>query len=119
MELLSIDGKTPQAASAFEQAIALGPGIAPVLMRAANFDFAQGRMDHGSAMANRILRQTDAFDQVLFSYLTRSGLPVSRLAGKRFPRATGGAKLVLLASRLRFRGRLERSMVLDAAEPIA
>src|SRR5580658_9586894 len=84
-EMLSIGGQTTQAASAFEQAVALGPGMSPVLMRAANFDFAHGRLDDGFALTNRILGQTDAFDQVLFSYLTHSGLPVSRLAGVAVP----------------------------------
>ncbi len=84
-ELLSADGQTRAAAAAFERAIALGPGMSPVLMRAANFDFAQGRQDRGFEMTKRILGQTDAFDQILFSYLTRSGLPVSRLAGTVVP----------------------------------
>ena len=84
-ELLSADGQTRAAAAAFERAIALGPGMSPVLMRAANFDFAQGRQDQGFEMTKRILGQTDAFDQILFSYLTRSGLPVSRLAGTVVP----------------------------------
>jgi len=83
--VLSGAGRTPEAVSAFDQAVALGPAISPVLMRAANFDFAQGRLDHAFAMTNRILGQTDAFDQVLFSYLTRSGLPLSRLAGVAVP----------------------------------
>jgi hypothetical protein len=84
-DVLSGAGRTPEAVSAFDQAVALGPGMSPVLMRAANFDFGQGRLDDALAMTNRILRQTDAFDQVLFSYLTRSGLPVSRLAGVAVP----------------------------------
>ena len=84
-ELLSANGQTQAAAAGFEQAIALGPGLSPVLMRAANFDFAQGRLDRGFELTKRILAQTDAFDQVLFSYLTRSGLPVSRLAGMAVP----------------------------------
>lgn len=84
-ELLSRGGQTPEAASAFEQAVTLGPGMSPVLMRVANFDFSQGRLDHGFAVTNRILAQTDAFDQVLFSYLTHSGLSVSRLAGTAVP----------------------------------
>jgi tetratricopeptide (TPR) repeat protein len=84
-ELLSGAGRTQEAASAFQQAVTLGPGMSPVLMRAANFDFAQGRLDHAFAMTNRILRQSDTFDQVVFSYLTYSGLPVSRLAGVAVP----------------------------------
>jgi hypothetical protein len=84
-ELLSAAGHVPEAASAFDRAVSLGPGMSPVLMRSANFDFAQGRLDHGLALTNQILRQTEAFDQVLFSYLTHSGLTVSRLAGIAVP----------------------------------
>jgi hypothetical protein len=91
-ELLSAAGRLPEAATAFEHAVSLGPGMSPVLMRSANFDFAQGQVDHGFAMTNRILRQTDAFDQVLFSYLTHSGLPVSRLAGVAVPAAPRAAR---------------------------
>jgi hypothetical protein len=54
-------------------------------MRRANFDFAHGRLDDGFRMTNAILKQTDAFDQVLYSYLTLSGRPVSALAGVAVP----------------------------------
>jgi len=84
-ELLSADRQKPLAVSAFEHAVTLGPQMSPVLMRVANFDFSEGRTDHALAMTNRILRQTDAFDQELFSYLSRSGIPVSKLAGVAVP----------------------------------
>jgi hypothetical protein len=91
-ELLSTGGQTQPAIDAFDHAIALGPGMSPVLMRAANFDFAHGRMDHALAMTNRILTQTEAFDQLLFSYLTRAQLPVSQLAGVAVPLDPRAAK---------------------------
>jgi hypothetical protein len=91
-ELLSNAGQTHQAASAFEQALALGPGMSPVLMRAASFDFIQGREDRFFATANRILTQTDAFDQTLFSYFTYSRFPVSKLAGVAVPPVSRAAK---------------------------
>jgi hypothetical protein len=84
-ELLSGGGQTAEAAAAFEHAVTLSPGMSPVLMRAANFDFANGRVEEGLALTNRILGQTDAFDQVLFSYLTHSGLAVSELAAVAVP----------------------------------
>jgi hypothetical protein len=91
-QLLSANGQGERAAEAFDRAVMLGPGMSPVLMRAANFDFAQGRQDRGFEMTRRILGQTDAFDQVLFSYLTRSGLPVSALAGTAVPPLPSAAK---------------------------
>ncbi len=84
-ETLSAAGRTQEAASIFDQSVSLGPGMSPVLMRRANFDFAHGRLTDGFRMTNAILKQTDAFDQVLFSYLTLSGQPVSALAGVAVP----------------------------------
>ena len=84
-EVLSANRQIQPAAAAFERAIALGPGISPVSMRAANFDFAQGFQDRGFDLTKRILGQTDGFDQILFSYLERTRLPVSRLAGMAVP----------------------------------
>ena len=84
-ELLSTNGQAQAAQAGFDRAVVLGPGLSPVLMRAANFDFAHGRRDHGFEMTRRILGQTDAFDQILFSYLTQSRLPVSRLATVAVP----------------------------------
>jgi len=84
-ELLSTKGQMQPAEAGFHRAVALGPGLSPVLMRAANFDFAQGRRDHGFEMTHRILGQTDAFDQIVFSYLTQTGLPVSMLATVAVP----------------------------------
>lgn len=84
-ELLSVRGQTSQAAALFAHAVNLGPGMSPVLMRAANFDFSHGRVEHGFQMASRILQQTAAFDQILFSYLTRSGVDTSALLGTAVP----------------------------------
>ena len=84
-EQLSARGEVEQAGAAFEHAVSLGPGMSPVLMRAANFDFTRGRRGHGVLMTSRILLQTDVFDQILFSYLQQSGLPASSLAGNAIP----------------------------------
>ncbi len=84
-EFLSARGETGKAAAAFEHAVSLGPGMSPVLMRAANFDFTHGRRDHGVRMASQILSQTGAFDQILFSYLLSSDVPVSSLLGTAIP----------------------------------
>lgn len=84
-ETLSAAGRTQEAISAFNQSVKLGPGMSPALMRRANFDFAHSRLDDGFRMTNAILNQTDAFDQVLFSYLTLSGKPISAVAGVAVP----------------------------------
>jgi tetratricopeptide (TPR) repeat protein len=84
-ELLAAQGQRDDAAQIFAHAVALGPGMSPVLMRSANFDFAYGRIDHGISMAREILMQTDAFDQILFADLMHSRVPVSELLGRAIP----------------------------------
>jgi tetratricopeptide (TPR) repeat protein len=91
-ELLSARGQIAEATAGFEHAVSLGPGMSPVLMRAANFDFSHGRAEHGFQMANRILQQTDAFDQILFSYLTHSGVGTSTLLGTAVPATARAAR---------------------------
>ena len=80
-ELLWKSGDTDGARAAFSRAIALGTGMSPVLMRAANFDFSQGHEEEALALAKRILSQTDGFDEILFSYLQRSRVPNALDAG--------------------------------------
>ena len=84
-ELLFANGKMHTASAAFGDAVAAGPGMSPVLMRAANFEFASGRISQGLELTHQILMQTDVFDQVLFSYLTHTGLSISKLAGIAVP----------------------------------
>src|SRR5262249_23413316 len=68
-ELLASKGQNDAAARAFDRALALGPGMAPVLMRAADFDFTHDRLEQALPLVPRILRATESFDQLLFSYL--------------------------------------------------
>src|ERR1035441_9732887 len=48
-QVLSVHGETQQAQSAFDHAVSLGPGMAPVLMRTANFDFTRSE-EHTSEL---------------------------------------------------------------------
>lgn len=84
-EQLSMSNQVEQASAAFDHALVLGPEMSPVLMRVANFDFAHGRIDHAFLMTKRILQQTDAFDEILFSYLTHSRILVRKLLGVAIP----------------------------------
>ncbi len=95
-EFLAGSGRTQEAHEAFQQAIKLGPGMSPVLMRAANFAFSHGYNAEGEALAGRILKQTDAFDEIVFSYLTRQ--PVKKVLGAVVPphRHKVGAWLIWL-----------------------
>jgi len=89
---LSVHGQTQQAQSAFDHAVSLGPGMPPVLMRAANFDFTHGRSEHGLLLSARILSQTSAFDEIIFSYLQRADVPAGTLAGTAIPAAARPAR---------------------------
>jgi len=87
-QVLSVHGETQQAQSAFDHAVSLGPGMSPVLMRAANFDFTHGRRDDGFLLSTRILSQTSAFDEILFSYLQRADVPAGTVLGTAIPAAS-------------------------------
>lgn len=91
-EVLSGQGRVPEAAAAFERAVSLGPNLSGVLMRAANFDLGFGQNDRGYRLANRLLRLTAAFDQPLFQTLTQTGAPTAGLLGSAIPPQTRAAK---------------------------
>ncbi|HEY2594651.1 MAG TPA: hypothetical protein VGK33_12200, partial [Chloroflexota bacterium] len=77
-EHLATTGNTAGAEQAFARALTLGAGLAPVLMRAANFDFTHDRITDGLPLVPRILEKTAEYDEILFSYLLLSGRPASR-----------------------------------------
>ena len=87
-QVLSVHGETQQAQSAFDHAVSLGPGMSPVLMRTANFDFTHGRRDDGFLLSARILSQTSAFDEIIFSYLQRAEVPAATVLGTAIPAAS-------------------------------
>jgi hypothetical protein len=91
-QVLSAHGETQQAQSAFDHAVSLGPGMSPVLMRAANFDFTHGRRENGLLLSARILSQTSAFDEIIFSYLQRADAPLGTLLGTAIPAASRPAR---------------------------
>jgi len=78
-------GESAKAKAAFDRALELGPGLSPVLMRIANFDFTHDRQNRALRLVPQILLQTDEFDQLLFSYLRTSGIPASRMLGSVIP----------------------------------
>jgi len=91
-ESLSLRGEMHKAGDAFDRAVSLGPGMPPVLMRAANFEFTHERPDRGFLLAARILERTSAFDEILFSYLQRSGVPCADVFGTAIPAAPRPAR---------------------------
>ena len=84
-EVLSGQNNVSAAGAAFDRAIRLGPEMSPVLMRATNFAFAHGQTERGFRVSGRILSQTSVFDEIIFSYLRRSGASMSQLLGTAVP----------------------------------
>jgi hypothetical protein len=83
-ELLALENRK-EAAASYDRAVELGPHMAPVLMRTANFDFTHSRLQHGLVMTRQILFETSAFDQILFSYLTTLKVPTPSVLGRAVP----------------------------------
>ncbi len=92
-------GESAKAEEAFEQALAAGGGLAPVLMRVANFDFAHERSAQGLPLVPRILTQTSDYDEILFSYIQRSGLEAADVVGTTIPAVPHAARAWLAWTR--------------------
>ena len=84
-EFLATTGNTAKAVAAFDRALELGSGMAFVSMRVANFDFANGRTAEALRLVPTILKQSEDFDPVIFSYLERFSVPTSALLGSVIP----------------------------------
>lgn len=66
-ESLDSSGDVQGASRAFERALALGPAIAPVQMRALNFHLIHEHSAEVLALGNRILQLTPAYNDLIFS----------------------------------------------------
>lgn len=91
-ESLAAVGKAQEASAAFERALVLGPGMSPVLMKAASFDFRYGRDNEGFQLGRRVLEQTETYDQILFYYFTHSGVGTGAVLAKAVPANPRAAK---------------------------
>ena len=92
-------GDASRADEAFQQALAAGSGLAPVLMRVANFYFAHERSAQGLQLVPRILEQTSDFDEILFSYIQRAGLNAADVVGTTIPTSPRAARAWLAWTR--------------------
>jgi len=84
-EYAAAHGDSRSAISAFERAVVLGPHLPLVLMRAANYDFANGRTTEGVPLASRVLLLTPRFDEIIFTYLSGTVTSPSALLGAAIP----------------------------------
>ena len=95
-EFLSASGDVQAARRAFEHAVMLGPGMSPILMRAANFHVSHGDIDDALPLFRTILHQTGVFDQIIFGYLRQFGVAAPRIVGSVIPAESRAAKAWLL-----------------------
>lgn len=78
-------GDAAAAEAAWKRAVALGPNIPPVLIRRVNSAVERGQIDAVLRTFRHVLTLTNAYDSILFRYLTRSGLPLERLHADALP----------------------------------
>lgn len=89
---LTAYGDLDKASAAIDHATRLGPGLPPVLIRAAYFDFTHDQFDRGAALSNQILRETATFDPLVFSYLQYFRKGSSLILGTAIPVASRPAQ---------------------------
>lgn len=94
-DTLAEAGERARATAAFDHAVELGPDMPPALMRAANYYFTHGETAKATAVSRTVLLETDAFDQILFSYFRLLKLPASQLLGTAVPASAPAAKAYL------------------------
>jgi len=89
---LTAHGDLDKASAAIDHATRLGPGLPPLLIRAAYFDFTHDQFDRGAALSNRILGETATFDPLVFSYLEYFRKGSSPILGTAIPAASRPAQ---------------------------
>jgi tetratricopeptide (TPR) repeat protein len=84
-EALLAAGDQDKAAYCMRRAIALGPRSAPVLLRAANFDFRIGDDSEALQLLARVLKLAPEYDAMVFSDFERFGGGVDRVLQSGLP----------------------------------
>ena len=91
-DVLAQTGNTAEATRAFDHAMTLGPHMPPVLMRGVNFYVGYGQPEKILPLSAKILTQTWAFDQIIFSYFKVANLPTHELLGVAVPTEARAAR---------------------------
>jgi O-antigen ligase len=86
-EAMLRSGRVEQARLCFANALALGPNIPPVLLRAAHFYHDVGEHERALAQTSRVLEQTHAYDDVIFNWYREKKMPVAELLDDGLPGA--------------------------------
>lgn len=80
-------GRIGHARTCFSNALALGPNIPPVLLRAANFYHDVGENKQALLQTFRVLEKTDAYDAVIFDWYSEKKMPVAEILADGLPSA--------------------------------
>ncbi len=78
-------GDTERAARAVEQAVAMGPRLPPVLVRAANLAIRQGDTARALALYSRALDIVRNYDGVIFNIYRRTEIPIEEVLAQGLP----------------------------------
>lgn len=84
-EALSSRGRIKEARYCFATAVALGPYVPFVLLRAAGFDFGTGDFHRAFEESSRVLSKTDAYDDMVFQRYRAQQLPLDKVLNDGLP----------------------------------
>lgn len=84
-EARAASGDNKGAQDAFARSLQLGPNIPPILLRVINFAVQNGNLDTVISPIRHVLELTNVYDNILFRYLVRSGLPPERILAEAIP----------------------------------
>ena len=102
-ESLASNGDVTGAREAFAQSVRLGPKVPPILIRVVNFEVANGKLEHAVPQIRQILELTNVYDNLVFRYLSRSGMESARILAEVIPDPGKGSGTAL-AQRTRTAG---------------
>jgi len=88
-------GQFAAAEYCFSEAVALGPDIPPILMRAGDFYYSLRRTERSLEQRSRILEETDAYDAGIFDWYTDKKIPVSEILAHGLPSGRRAAEAYL------------------------
>lgn len=84
-EALAASGQREKAEYAVSRAVRLGGSLPPILMRAANVRFRNGETEAALTNTSRILQLGAEYDEIVFSYYRRLGVPAPLVLKRGLP----------------------------------
>jgi O-antigen ligase len=88
-------GRLADAGYGYSRAVTLGPHIPPILIQAADFDFAGGRLPAAFGRMRTILADTSEFDATVFAWYSQHNLPAAEILRQGLPAGPRAARSYL------------------------